>query len=76
FQLENDDLIVFYSDGYTEVFNEDDEMFGDARLRECILKNAELTPTELIRIIDQDVSTFMGDSEHGDDKTLVVLRVE
>jgi sigma-B regulation protein RsbU (phosphoserine phosphatase) len=76
FQLENDDLIVFYSDGYTEVFNEDDEMFGDARLRECILKNADLTPTELIRIIDQDVSTFLGDSEHGDDKTLVVLRVE
>ena len=66
---------MFYSDGYTEVFNNEDEMFGDGRLRSCVARNAHLPPSELIRVIDNEILEFLGESQHGDDRTLVVLRV-
>jgi len=73
-KLETDDVIVFYSDGYTEVFDDNDEMFGDDRLRQCVLENAHGSPSDLIREIEVALQTFLADSEHGDDRTLVVLR--
>lgn len=76
FQLEHDDLLVFYTDGYTEVFNEADEMFGDARLRDCVLQHADRSPSQIISVIEDDIRDFLGDSEYGDDRTLVVIRVK
>jgi len=75
-QLESGDVIVFYSDGFTEVFNNDDEMFGDERLRRCIIDNAHLEPAEIVRVIEETIDAFLLDSEQGDDRTLVVLRTK
>lgn len=75
-QLESSDVLVFYSDGYTEVFSADDEMFGDARLWNCILENAHEPPERLIQLIEAELHGFLGSSDQGDDRTLVVMRVE
>lgn len=74
--LNSEDVVVFYSDGYTEVFNDQDEMFGDTRFRECVLKHADKTPKEIIEVVEKTLKDFLGASDHGDDRTMVVLRVE
>jgi sigma-B regulation protein RsbU (phosphoserine phosphatase) len=74
--LEADDVIVFYSDGYTEVFNDEDDMFGDDRFRDCVLRNVGLSPRELIRVLEAELEKFLGRSSQGDDRTLVIIRVQ
>lgn len=73
--LEPNDLLVFYSDGYSEVFNKAGEMFGDDQVQACVLANAHLDPDEVIDKLETAVQTFLDDSGHGDDRTIVVVAV-
>ena len=75
-QLEPGDLLVMYSDGYPDIFNEDEEMFGDERVRNCVLANAHLDPGDVIGELEADIEGFLQGSDHGDDRTIVVVAVE
>ncbi len=75
-QLEPGDLLVMYSDGYSEIFNEDDEMFGDERVRDCVLAKAHLDPEDLIEELEAEIEGFLRGSDHGDDRTIVVVAIE
>lgn len=72
--LEAGDLIVIYSDGVTEAFNERDEEFGEERLVELVQQNRELRCTVLIEKIIQEVSDFAHDVPQSDDLTIVAIR--
>ncbi len=79
-QLEPGDLLVMYSDGYSEIFNEADEMFGDERVQDCILATALANPDQdpdvVIEKLEAEIEGFLQGSDHGDDRTIVVLAVE
>ncbi len=70
------DLLVFYTDGITEVINEDDEEFSEDRLSALITQNAAL-PAQAIadRVLDA-ISTFAGTRALFDDATLIVIKRE
>ncbi|MBX7152203.1 serine/threonine-protein phosphatase, partial [bacterium] len=74
--IDNGDIIVFYTDGVTEVFNEMDEMFGEERLRKIIEDNKLLPAKEIEKKIIEAVDAFAPGSEQQDDITIVVIKVE
>ncbi|MCB0831888.1 MAG: SpoIIE family protein phosphatase [Bacteroidetes bacterium] len=70
------DIIVLYTDGVTEVFNEHDELFGDDRLKTVIEQNRNLSAVEIQNKIINEVLRFAPDSEQQDDITLMVIKVQ
>jgi sigma-B regulation protein RsbU (phosphoserine phosphatase) len=81
--LKEGDCLVMYTDGVTEAFSPDDELYGDERLRavvegvaarfveerDQVLNGAQI----MLDAIDQSVDDFIGDAGRSDDLTLVVL---
>ena len=70
------DIIVLYTDGFTEVFNGEDELFGEDRLKKIITDNNQLCAKEIKNKIIDAVKDFAPDTEQQDDITLVVIKVE
>lgn len=68
------DQIVFYTDGITETFNDDHEMFGTERL-DKVLQNCMLTAQGLIGNVLSSLEKFAAGREADDDRTLLVARV-
>ena len=74
-KLRKGDIFVFYTDGVTEAMNENNEQFGEERLKKVILKNRKLSAQKMIRKIQNEVKTFTGKRPQFDDLTLMVLKV-
>lgn len=73
-QLQKDDVIVLYTDGYTEAMNERLQEFEEEQFK-TIIANSRTDPAEeIIRKLEDAVSTWQGDQEALDDRTLVVIR--
>jgi PAS domain S-box-containing protein len=69
-----DDVIVMYTDGVTESINAQEEMFGEDRLRDIILKNASFPAQAILERILSGVQEFTGDMPQFDDITLMVIK--
>ena len=72
--MEPGDLLVCYTDGVTEPENEYGEMFGENRLIETIVKNADMPLDAVLAAVVEDVRRFTGSPELQDDMTLLVAR--
>jgi len=68
------DLIVFYTDGVTEVFDDKGEEYGLERLVEIISANRRKTASGLLSAIHESVKAFASDHHLFDDLTMVVVR--
>ena len=67
------DFLVFYTDGITEAFSAEDQMFGEERLRTAIQAAEAGTAQAMLDAIDAEVADFTRDSSPSDDMTLMVL---
>lgn len=74
FQLEADQLLLLYTDGVTEAFDEKGERFGAQRLLAAAEQHWKDSPVALITAIADELSTFVNQAEQYDDITLLVLR--
>jgi phosphoserine phosphatase RsbU/P len=72
-QLFPGDLLVLYTDGITESFNEAEQEFGEGRLIEILESNRELSCEHLQRLIVDEVQKF-SPHEQQDDITLIVAQ--
>jgi sigma-B regulation protein RsbU (phosphoserine phosphatase) len=68
------DLIVMYTDGVTEVFDDNEEQFGEERLLELVKKYRALSADELKDKIQEVVTDFASDHHLFDDLTLVIIK--
>jgi serine phosphatase RsbU (regulator of sigma subunit) len=75
-ELSVGDLLVAFTDGIPEAFNDQDEPFGNERLTQCVQNCRDRSPEELIESIVGAVDEFIGDVPRSDDITLLVLRRE
>jgi len=75
-QLGPSDLLVMYTDGVTEVVNEREEMFGEERLIQLLVKYRDLDPRPLRDRIVRSVREFRGEASLEDDLTLLILKVQ
>ncbi len=76
FTLAPGDMLVLYTDGVTEAWNEIDDEFGMERLIDVVARSAGSTPEEVIARIHSAVQAFVGDSAQSDDYTVLVVRRE
>ena len=68
------DLLVLYSDGITEAFNPNVEMYGLERLKALISKTRHLSPDEIKTEILSDLHAYQQGESTNDDITLVVAK--
>jgi sigma-B regulation protein RsbU (phosphoserine phosphatase) len=73
-QLSPGQLLVLYTDGVTEAFNSDDEMFGVHRLENLVLGAGNLSAQAIADRIEERVVDYCGRSDLPDDLTAVVLQ--
>ena len=68
------DIIILYTDGVVEVFNDNEEEFGDKRVIEIIKANHDKSTTEIRDLIYNAVKEFASADHLFDDFTMVVLK--
>ena len=67
------DLFAIYPDGITEALNQRDEEFGEERLLDVMRRAHELSPSQIVSTVFEEVRRFTGDQQR-DDVTLIVAR--
>jgi serine phosphatase RsbU (regulator of sigma subunit) len=72
--LDPGDLMVLYSDGYTEASNAASDEFGIDRLAECCSESLSQPLHEVARGLEQSLASFTEGGTIGDDRTLVLVR--
>ena len=73
-KLNNDDILILYTDGITESQNIDLEEFGLDRFENIILKNSDLKLDNISKKVLSEISLFSRDTSQHDDITLVIFK--
>lgn len=79
-RLETNDFVIMYTDGVTEAFSPQGEIFGEKRLFDTILEVVNSDSEQMIDAqtvlerIDWAVSDFVDEANVSDDLTLVILK--
>src|SRR3954451_5197713 len=73
-QMEQGDMLVAYTDGIVEPENAYGEMFGEDRLKDLLIKYANVDSSEIIARTMEAVNVWTGAGELQDDMTMVVAR--
>lgn len=73
-QLQPGDSLLLYTDGVTEAFNLEDELFGDERLIELLRASAAPYPSRLVEHVVGAVGHYAGSAPQADDITVLALR--
>ncbi|MCY4029280.1 MAG: SpoIIE family protein phosphatase [Acidobacteria bacterium] len=71
--LEPGDTLVVCSDGVTEAFSDEEEEFGEGRLRDAVAAHRHVAVPELLAALQASVQRFAG-AVQSDDLTLLVAR--
>jgi sigma-B regulation protein RsbU (phosphoserine phosphatase) len=73
--LQDGEILVFYTDGFTEAMNAAEDEFGEQKLVDAIARHRHRPAAEVIREICVDVRAFAGSAPQHDDMTMVVVKV-
>jgi sigma-B regulation protein RsbU (phosphoserine phosphatase) len=73
-KLKRGDSIVLFSDGVTDLQNENEQHYGNERFLNILKPLAVLKPKELIGEIEKDLELFKGKMKQTDDITIMVLK--
>lgn len=72
--LEPGDMVVFYTDGIIEAFNEKCELFGLDRLQQLLANHSHLKPRALMTLLLHELRAWGSSNAQSDDVTIVVVR--
>lgn len=75
-QLLPGDMVVIYTDGVTEMFNEEDKVFSFTGLQNAILSANHTSAESLGESVLATLETFRGNAEIHDDVTLIVMQIQ
>ncbi|MBK9315711.1 MAG: SpoIIE family protein phosphatase [Acidobacteria bacterium] len=73
-QLTPGDIIFLYTDGITEAFNQQKQMYTDERLHQCLKLTPGSSPKEIIQRVVEEVTSFAGNEPQSDDLTMMAAR--
>ena len=71
--LSKNSKLFLYTDGVTEAFSKDDEVFGDKRLLDRLNASNSNDADATIKNIEYEISNFTKDFEQSDDITMLLL---
>jgi sigma-B regulation protein RsbU (phosphoserine phosphatase) len=72
-QMEPGDILVMYTDGLVERMDEDDEEFGEERLKQAILDNRKKPADQMLESIVRASFRFGSEPAWADDVTVLVI---
>ncbi len=77
-QLEPGDVVIYYTDGFTEATNNQGKQFDESNLMQELRRACQIyrDPQQILQHLFDCVEQFSGAANPKDDMTLVVLRVE
>jgi len=75
-KLNSGDTILLLSDGFPELMNDKNEIFGYKRVRNLFEEIAGQSPEEIISKLKEAGSNWVNDKEPDDDVTFVVIKVK
>lgn len=74
--MNNDDIILFFTDGLYEVENTDSQMFGEKKLINVVKDNLNTSPEQMLDAILYEINKFAGTTEFIDDVCMVTMHVK
>ncbi len=75
-EIKPHDLLLLYTDGVTEIYNEAEEEFGVERLLGLVKRYRELPAREIALHLQDNILAFAADRTIQDDFTLIVLKAQ
>jgi serine phosphatase RsbU (regulator of sigma subunit) len=75
-KIERGDTLLLMSDGFAELKNQNQEMYGYKRARNSFEESAKREPEEIITFLRAEARTWTNDKEPDDDVTFVVIKVK
>jgi sigma-B regulation protein RsbU (phosphoserine phosphatase) len=72
--FERDDFLLLYTDGMTEAFSPDDEIYGEERLQQALEAAEAVTARGVLDVLEASVKQFMGPLPPGDDLTMLGVK--
>lgn len=69
-----DDKLMLYTDGVTEAFNTNRELFDEERLQDYLISSKTLGTKYLVDGLVREIDAFAGEMEQSDDITIFCLR--
>jgi len=72
--LGDDAIVLCYTDGLTELENDNGEQFGMGKLKQFLFENADLDVNEILEKLKEEMEEFRGDSNYNDDVSVLLSR--
>lgn len=72
--FQENNILVYYTDGVTEAWNADEEDYGEKRLIQTVLNNKQGSAQEILSAIKQDIYKHVKDAQQSDDIACVVIK--
>jgi serine phosphatase RsbU (regulator of sigma subunit)/predicted enzyme related to lactoylglutathione lyase len=72
-RLDEGDILALYTDGVTEIFNEEEEDYGELRLLDALRRHRNLPALQMANAVIDEVLSF-GVGEQFDDVTLIIAK--
>ena len=76
YKLAKGDSLILYTDGVTELRDENGEQYGPQRLKDNLVSLKGLSPKEMIYRIEASLQQFMGASTQNDDICILILKYD
>ena len=73
-QIQPNEILLLYTDGVTEIYDEDEEEFGVERLLELAISNRTSSAQEITHLVKEKILEFAANRTIQDDFTLLVLK--
>ncbi len=74
-RMQAEDVLVFYTDGITEAWNENGHQYETRRLVHAVSENMGRSAAEILSEIKKDVKQHVGNAPQSDDLTCAVIRI-
>jgi sigma-B regulation protein RsbU (phosphoserine phosphatase) len=72
--LAEGDMLLLYTDGLTEAFSPDGNLFGDERLMDALGSIQEHTADEVLVLVEHRLNEFIETVPLGDDLTMLSVK--
>jgi sigma-B regulation protein RsbU (phosphoserine phosphatase) len=73
--FQSNDLFLIYTDGVTEAFNENQELFDETRLIQAIEDAASKSAEEIIHHVKSRLFAFTGKAKQADDMLMIAIKI-
>lgn len=72
--LQSGEQVALFTDGITENFDDNDDLFGEDRLGAYLIGSSHLSPTNVVTGLFKEIDRFTGDKPADDDRAILILK--